>query len=66
MNPSPREPDNLNVALHIHVIINKLCPHFHLFDLQQNKNNAKSAWLQMTASNNKTQFNKMNDHYLLQ
>lgn len=42
-SPPPSEPNNLNVGLHAHVIINKLCP--CPFHPRQNKNKVKSAWL---------------------
>lgn len=47
-SPPPSELNNLNVGLHTHVIINKLCP--RPFHPQQNKNKVKSAWLPTATS----------------
>ncbi len=49
-SPPPHELNNLNVGLHTHVIINKLCPHPLPFHRLQNKNKVKSARLPTATS----------------
>lgn len=53
--PSPSELNNLNVELHTHVIINRLCP--HSVHRRQNKNNVKSAQLRMATSRQRSPIN---------